>query len=267
MWIEKSIPMFLKEEYDKYITGLSYATTIADGKYTYNATTRTVGMRKATNVPASGIRVPLAGLYKGDVVEIEADYRYISGTKAWFLLLENGVINDKLQPSSNGEWEHIKISFTLNDDISTTTYAELGAYGYGDGGECEVRNVIANIKSRSSLKDIFDMGSNANGNWIKYSDGTMECWGSKTFSNLAVTTATGSAFYANSVSTPMGNFPQTFIEAPKFMVTCNCPSDYALVTATTLPTTTNLPQINTFRFTSGTVTSITYNWNAKGKWK
>lgn len=51
-------------------------------------------------------------------------------------------------------------------------------------------------------------GSNTNGNWVKYPDGTMICWGAKTVS----TNSSGGRFgYYGSAS---ATFPQTFSSIP-----------------------------------------------------
>lgn len=58
---------------------------------------------------------------------------------------------------------------------------------------------------------MFDSGSNANGTWIKFPDGTMICTHTLTYS--AITQATGNIFRSISVTT--WTFPQTFIASPQ----------------------------------------------------
>ena len=56
-------------------------------------------------------------------------------------------------------------------------------------------------------KEIIESGNNANGRYLKFSDGTMICYGNKTFSNLNFNTAYGNVFHAG---TQTIDFAQTF---------------------------------------------------------
>lgn len=59
-----------------------------------------------------------------------------------------------------------------------------------------------------------ESGSNANGNWIKYADGTMICTGSKsTTGNASTTNDTGGGLYRSS-GILFDNFPQEFVDIP-----------------------------------------------------
>lgn len=59
---------------------------------------------------------------------------------------------------------------------------------------------------------IIDSGSNNNGNWIKYSDGTMICTKKVVFSGLQFTTSFGSMYEAPSVY--LGDYAKEFIDTP-----------------------------------------------------
>lgn len=60
--------------------------------------------------------------------------------------------------------------------------------------------------------EIIASGSNTNGNYTKFSDGTMICYKSVTVT-AAINNAWGSV-YETSNSVSFGNFPETFISAP-----------------------------------------------------
>lgn len=61
-------------------------------------------------------------------------------------------------------------------------------------------------------------GSNSNGSWVKFADGTMIC--TKRLSIITpITTAWGSLYESGKVS--LGNFPQPFISKPILSVTNN----------------------------------------------
>lgn len=63
----------------------------------------------------------------------------------------------------------------------------------------------------------FDIGSNDNGNYIKYIDGTLICYKKVSFSDLVVNGAWGQLYESTAVS--LGNWPIAFIEAPITSVT------------------------------------------------
>lgn len=67
--------------------------------------------------------------------------------------------------------------------------------------------------------NIIGSGSNSNGNYIKFSDGTMICTNSQQFNNVAITTALGSLYRSDSIS--LSNFPEEFTE----LKSCNISLD------------------------------------------
>ena len=83
--------------------------------------------------------------------------------------------------------------------------------------------------------ELVDSGSNENGNYIKFSDGTMICTKRKKFTNVSFGTAWGNMY--ETALLDLGNFPATFIEEPIEMVmpsggnACFCERAY-YVTAT-----------------------------------
>lgn len=64
---------------------------------------------------------------------------------------------------------------------------------------------------------IVESGSNDNGSWIKYSDGTMICRNKKTF-NIAANVAYGALFKTEEIDFP--NFPVAFKDVPD--ISCFC---------------------------------------------
>lgn len=70
---------------------------------------------------------------------------------------------------------------------------------------------------------IVDSGSNSNGSWIKWADGTMICSNTVQYTNVAITTVWGS-FYESSKLSLGGNYPVPFIEEPDLIVTSHYPN-------------------------------------------
>lgn len=60
-------------------------------------------------------------------------------------------------------------------------------------------------------KIIYDSGNNVNGSWIRFEDGTMICYGTRSFT-VSNSTGVGSLWYTGVIQ--MGKFPQQFISTP-----------------------------------------------------
>ena len=81
-------------------------------------------------------------------------------------------------------------------------------------------NSISNAKTTGTtntyscdyINGIVESGSNDNGNWIKYNDGTMICTATKLFENVSVTNSWGNLYETAELT--LGNFPQPFISTP-----------------------------------------------------
>ena len=72
------------------------------------------------------------------------------------------------------------------------------------------------------VNGIIESGSNANGNYIKYADGTMICTKKVEFSNIAITNTWGS-FY-ESTSLDIGSYAVPFISTPAISLTSLYPN-------------------------------------------
>lgn len=78
-----------------------------------------------------------------------------------------------------------------------------------------------------AINSVVESGSNANGNYIKYSDGTMICTKKVSFTNVVIDKTWGSA-YETSSTFDFGNYAQAFIEIPRVSIdlsdgsTCFC---------------------------------------------
>ena len=116
-----------------------------------------------------------------------------------------------------------------------------------------------------NFSHIVESGSNDNGNWVKYSDGTMLCYGTRLFENVDVTKAWGNIYETES-SIDFGNFPQTFKEAPKVFLTQGYGSTMFVEM---LGSTTKEKIGSTWLWSPVTRAKayINYNFLAIGRWK
>lgn len=110
---------------------------------------------------------------------------------------------------------------------------------------------------------IVESGSNSNGNWIKYSDGTMICWGYYEKENIAIDRTFGSLYECQSFN--LGDFSQNFAEIPRVTIT-KLGSVCAWIESLDNVTRSSLGTANWVRPTAGTYT-LAYSYTAIGRWK
>jgi photosystem II stability/assembly factor-like uncharacterized protein len=156
-------------------------------------------------------------------------------------------------------------------DSSTLTV--LATLGYSVCITSNGRVVIAGRDTVSSLPiaysdyveagaGIVESGSNSNGSWIKFADGTMECWGLT--GQIMTTTGWGGGLYYSAYV--YFNLPATFIEDPLIVGNCvNDSGNYHL--------SVDFPEVHPSSFVvlmfspylGGSTCAV--SWHAIGRWK
>ena len=126
----------------------------------------------------------------------------------------------------------------------------------------EYKDRVDFLKLTIGGNSIIDSGSNSNGNYIKYYDGTMICYKTLT-REVAMTTAWGSLYEG---SMQLGNWSQNFISTPNVQVTNIGTSGAMIECFDVAPTTTSAGTVFLARAISYTV-DVTVNVVGIGKWK
>lgn len=129
-----------------------------------------------------------------------------------------------------------------------------------------VKNEMEAIKALSEkVAGIIESGSNDNGDYIKFSDGTMIQYGQVDTNLKDFTAQYGSVFYNQSFSTI--NFPLEFIAVPIVMVNQELGGYLGGNSLGGLPTKTNF-RVYLYITKSGVINrnAIIY-WQAIGRWK
>ena len=131
-------------------------------------------------------------------------------------------------------------------------------YMFTQSGNAVVKTPVADIMSA-----IIESGSNENGNYIKFADGTMICWMNISVTDQACENAYGSLY----IGTRVWYYPQEFVANP----TCHC-SEFLWGTGAswgsvrdTAATYAQLQITDAFTRPSGTYVKISAS--AIGKWK
>jgi len=89
----------------------------------------------------------------------------------------------------------------------------LGAY--------QASNILGTVSQSGGIPTgaLVESGSNANGRYVRYADGTQICWGTDTVIAIVVNTATG-AFFTNIESDQViWTYPASFVGTPMVNVT------------------------------------------------
>ena len=123
-----------------------------------------------------------------------------------------------------------------------------------------------NVYSCNYINGIIKSGSNSNGNWIKFEDGTMI-----TYQEIEVETACNTAWgnlFVGNYATAI-NFPQTFKELPKVLIDLKLKAGACFKVEWEVPiiTTSSYKNIGIGRGTTSDAVGLTITLYAIGKWK
>lgn len=116
------------------------------------------------------------------------------------------------------------------------------------------------------INGIIESGSNDNGNWIKFEDGTMITY-QEIEVEMACNTAWGNLFVGNYATAI--NFPQTFKELPKVLIDLKLKVGACFKVEWEIPviTTSSYKNIGIGRGSSSNAVGLTIALYAIGKWK
>lgn len=119
------------------------------------------------------------------------------------------------KPINKTNLNHMDDGIVNNDNSITATNNKIG----------NLNNLMTPQKDNlvNAINSIVESGSNSNGNYIKYIDGTMICTREINLNSVNIQTAWGSLFqYMN---TTFYNYAQEFIEPPTLQLTAKATSD------------------------------------------
>lgn len=110
----------------------------------------------------------------------------------------------------------------------------------------------------NAINGVVESGSNTNGDYIKFLDGTLIC------NKTLYVEALGGKLWANNIyysETEVGNFAQTFINPPICQVSCSAPQYWVNISGTRFNKT-----VRAYRPNEGTSSGYLYV-TAIGRWK
>ena len=109
--------------------------------------------------------------------------------------------------------DNINFSFKSGNSLSQEINNINTKIGNLDNLETPTTNNLV-----GAINSVVESGTNSNGNWIKYADGTMICIKKIKFTNVVINTAWGSV-YETASTFNFGDYAQEFIEIPNVSIT------------------------------------------------
>lgn len=84
--------------------------------------------------------------------------------------------------------------------------------------QTNIQTAISTLETNidAEIGQIIESGSNTNGSYIKWSDGTMICYKRMDYGEKAITKEWGSFYESDRLT--IGNYPQAFIEIPRIFI-------------------------------------------------
>lgn len=239
----------------------------------YNTVTRRINVGTAftlMNMNSSGQGIAFGKVSESNTFEVGMKSE-INGEAAWNLYDPRVYMRPAVVPS--GGYAR-GIHFRDNSDY---TYASMGFYGT-DGGISYAffgkdYNGAKNIRVYDDARDptvgtkdicvVEESGSNSNGYYVRYSDGTQICWGEKSESPAITTGWSANWFYSPTFSV---TFPINFYLPPTFNATWMTSSAHWAVIITPTVYSTSARYVF-LRPSSQAAVSGTTRWMAVGRWK
>jgi hypothetical protein len=118
--------------------------------------------------------------------------------------------------------------------------------------------------SQNSSSAIVERGSNANGEFVRFADGTQICL--KTLTGLGPITSAFGSIFISTTSYSFGTLPASFTAAPRVSISSFSALQSSIVSSLEPATTTNGPSFFLVRGTSGSATDFAAELIAVGRW-
>ena len=153
------------------------------------------------------------------------------------------------------------------DNIPDGETRKIINYTAGDG--IDITNGVISATGGGSSSDItiVESGSNANGTYVKYSDGRMECYKRVTQKNVRLTNSWyGLYTNENDTTVDLGNYAATFIEEPIVNITYMGGNGCWLIN-NNYHSATSPGKVQLCTVSSRTIGTCILDVTAKGKWK
>lgn len=247
--IKKSVNGIVENNIFKNLLNVGNAKTSADAEININKTNNQISINGSSSIVTNiFLDSPKANKDEEGIILKAGTYtatiKKVSGS------LSGGDIEFRLRKSDGGSiyngtrvWTQKILSGVQDDAVYSNTFTleeetRLHWIGYFAGELRTFNNLVLQFQIEESpiptpyipwAGYIVESGSNDNGSWIKFADGTMICTKKITFTNVVINTVWGSV-YETASTFDFGDYAQEFIETPSVSIdlnegsTCFCES-------------------------------------------
>ena len=180
---------------------------------------------------------------------------------------ENEIVTKGIAIFEKGEHD-VQVNGTLYvaDENRQNRKAIKPAVGTLDGNETDQSPSVNAVNE--AIANIIESGSNDNGSYIKYSDGTMICRNTQTFSSVKISSGWGSMYASSGDARTFNDYPIAFIEEPECTISIKYTSgDCWLSSRGNAHSTTKPPNWQVIRPNKSTIDTLVLSYIAIGKWK
>ena len=251
-WDEDRNPL-LPDMRGRVVVGKKAATSVNDTEF--NALGKTGGEKAHTltksELPQIDIQTNYASSSGGDGSGLVYGTKTGSSNNS---LIENinygGEAHNNLQP-------YIVTNFIIKAKMTVAIEGEI----IQENDTATTENVYSASAVDNKLAQIIQSGSNANGSYIKYSDGTMICYGSTSLNEVSVSDYYSFCKRTNSLTI---TFPMEFDEVPNVTITNQ---GFGIFSYTINNITANNFSYYAFTYPSGSNISGSLQYVAIGRWK
>ena len=251
-WDEDRNPL-LPDMRGRVVVGKKAATSVNDTEF--NALGKTGGEKAHTltksELPQIDIQTNYASSSGGDGSGLVYGTKTGSSNNS---LIENinygGEAHNNLQP-------YIVTNFIIKAKMTVAIEGEI----IQENDTATTENVYSASAVDNKLAQIIQSGSNTNGSYIKYSDGTMICYGSTSLNEVSVSDYYSFCKRTNSLTI---TFPMEFDEVPNVTITNQ---GFGIFSYTINNITANNFSYYAFTYPSGSNISGSLQYVAIGRWK
>lgn len=236
--IKNSVNGIVESNIFKNLFNVGNAKTSADAEININKTNNQISINGSSSIVTNiFLDSPKANKDEEGIILKKGTYtatiKKVSGS------LSGGDIEFRLRKSDGGSiyngtrvWTQKILSGVQDDAVYSNTFTleeetRLHWIGYFAGDLRTFNNLILEFQIEESPTPtpympwagyIVESGSNDNGSWVKYSDGTMICTKKITFTNVVINNTWGSV-YETASTISFGDYAQEFIETPNVSIT------------------------------------------------
>lgn len=223
---------------DKYIAIDSTSETLATSANTY--TTKWIEVKSSTTYVLSG-----------NINRFRGQYKNGSGTITY--VGYSGAVESPQQFTTLSDTKYVRIYYYSGSSLGSNYQLEEGT----------TATTFTEYQGCGSI-----LGSNTNGYYQKYDDGTLICWNRITIASVPVGGAMGSLYVSGNLES-FGDYPVSFLDTPIVTITTESDDNYTYCWAfkSVRPSATAVRGFKIVSYKSVTLTNLRVTYIAIGRWK